>query len=498
MANDYLRRGAVVALVLLTVIGMTATPAMANSTPSHGDDCDLVDVDGDNNDVSVDMQNSDVNINCGDGGDDGGDGTAADDGGDADDGDKMTVEVNGEQVDASADGADGQDGQDGADGQDGQDGEDSQQQEQQQDDGQQQQQQQQQQQDTDVDVDTGDDDADDGAGDGGDSVGGDGGDGGDNAETGDNEQNIGDVDDSTILQFLFSLDFIDQSEVNAAINNENISNSTIVNNIVNGDQTINLTSVYIDDSVTNIDNSTTIVVNNNGTIVIEDGPGDGIDDGDDGDDGDVNETAPDISVEKNSDTDEVELGLLDEGGDLLQANEPVTFTVEVTNDGNATAENVVVNDEDVIADISELEDTTGFLVTDSSTSQGSFDAATGDFDVGTLEPGETATLTFDALAVSTDASLLDPGAEINATNVAELVESDPEDPNADNDVGSEEVTLVSALDTGTETPSPSPSPSLSPAESGTAGFISGGSMPSMLGMMGVVGLLGSVLIFRRD
>ncbi|HET7323294.1 MAG TPA: hypothetical protein VFJ06_03075, partial [Halococcus sp.] len=98
--KQHLTRGAVVALLVLTVFGMTAAPVMAHDTTAT-DDCDLVDIDGDNNDVSVNMEDSEVNINCGDGGDIGGSDTA-DTGSDADTGDEaMTVHVNGDEVDVS-------------------------------------------------------------------------------------------------------------------------------------------------------------------------------------------------------------------------------------------------------------------------------------------------------------------------------------------------------------------------------------------------------------
>ena len=293
----------------------------------------------------------------------------------------------------------------------------------------------------------------------------------------------------------------------AAINNENISNSTIVNNIVNGDQTINLTSVYVDNSV-NIDNSTTIVVNNNGTITIieengpgdvETGPGDQNDtddnDTDDGDNGDM--AAPDIGVTKDSNMDEVELELLPDEGGILQANEPVTFTVTVTNEGNATANDVVVNDDDVVADLEGIPDeTTVFLVTESSTSQGDFSAVTGDFEVGTLAPGESATLTFDALAVSTNLDLLDGDvASIDATNDVTLESVSPDDPNGANNDGNATVELVGLLEI-----EPPTSPTVVPVNQEVSAVGTGGGLPfsgMAVGTMAVTGLLGSIVLLRR-
>lgn len=172
------------------------------------------------------------------------------------------------------------------------------------------------------------------------------------------------------------------------------------------------------------------------------------DEGEDEEDDEDDVAAPDINVTKSVDRSDVQLDLFLTSEGALVNFTPVTFTVNVTNEGDATANNVVVNDDDVVADLQGLpNNTTSFVVTESNTSQGNFSAVTGNFSVGTLAPGETATLTFSARVVSTQAEFFDGDGDlsVNATNDAGLVSVASNDPNEANDRGTAEIDLVTPL-----------------------------------------------------
>ncbi|WP_231189422.1 DUF11 domain-containing protein [Haladaptatus sp. DYF46] len=115
-------------------------------------------------------------------------------------------------------------------------------------------------------------------------------------------------------------------------------------------------------------------------------------------------TSADLDLTKTVDKSEVTLG------------DEVTFTINVTNNGPSTAENVAITE--MLG--------SGLSFVDASTSQGEYDADTGSYDVGTLENGETATLTLIATVESVE----------DTTNVARVTSDtpDPYDPNNNDSV----------------------------------------------------------------
>ncbi|HMQ96940.1 MAG TPA: DUF11 domain-containing protein [Candidatus Nanoperiomorbaceae bacterium] len=102
-----------------------------------------------------------------------------------------------------------------------------------------------------------------------------------------------------------------------------------------------------------------------------DNDGDVIDDNGDEDDGDGEEVMPnpiiDLELEKSVDNDEVSAG------------EEITFTIEVTNNGPSTATGVVVSDELP----------SGYTYVSSN---GNYNAATGEWNIGTLAAGQSVSL----------------------------------------------------------------------------------------------------------
>ena len=133
-----------------------------------------------------------------------------------------------------------------------------------------------------------------------------------------------------------------------------------------------------------------------------DGDGDATDDPGDEDDGDGEEVFPgaviDLELDKSVDN------------TLPQIGDGVTFTVVVNNQGPSTATGVVVTD-GLPA---------GYTFTGFSTSQGTYNSATGIWTVGTLAAGQSETLTITAIVNASNAS----GAY---TNLAEVTAADQDD-----------------------------------------------------------------------
>jgi uncharacterized repeat protein (TIGR01451 family) len=96
-----------------------------------------------------------------------------------------------------------------------------------------------------------------------------------------------------------------------------------------------------------------------------------------------------------------------------QIGDRITFTVTVVNDGPSVATGVQIQDAP-----------TGLAPVSAQTSDGTFDSATGTWNVGTLAVGKSSTLTVIATVTSEDAG-----------NVAGVGHSDVADPNPDNDGG---------------------------------------------------------------
>ena len=97
------------------------------------------------------------------------------------------------------------------------------------------------------------------------------------------------------------------------------------------------------------------------------------------------------AVEVDANADLVTVKTLASGNSVPLEGEVVTFQIEVTNDGAAQATGISLVDLLPPG----LTATTGNGVV----SQGTYDAATGLFDIGTLNIGETATLTLEGLSL---------------------------------------------------------------------------------------------------
>ncbi|MCB9296621.1 MAG: DUF11 domain-containing protein [Lewinellaceae bacterium] len=139
---------------------------------------------------------------------------------------------------------------------------------------------------------------------------------------------------------------------------------------------------------------------NNG--VDTDGDGNVVDDPGDEDDGDGQDVVPsalvDLELEKSVNNTTPNVG------------DNVTFTVAVTNQGPSTATGVVVTDQMP----------GGYAYTGFTTSQGTYNNATGNWDIGTLTAGQSVTLT---LTATVNASVL-PGAYLNLAEVTAQNEPD--------------------------------------------------------------------------
>ena len=102
---------------------------------------------------------------------------------------------------------------------------------------------------------------------------------------------------------------------------------------------------------------------------------------------------------------------LTSGDPTPDEGDTVTFQIEVTNDGNVDATNVSLTDSLP----------TGITFTNSTTTQGSYNAATGVFDIGTLNVGDIVTLTLEGT--------VDTGQGGNTiTNIATAATGDQNDP----------------------------------------------------------------------
>ena len=107
--------------------------------------------------------------------------------------------------------------------------------------------------------------------------------------------------------------------------------------------------------------------------------------------------------------------------------ETVTFQIQVTNDGAAQATNVSLTDSLPA----------GISLTGGTISQGSYDAATGIFDIGTLNVGDTATLTL--------IGTVDAGQGGNTiTNITTAATGDQTDPSTVGDDLEETLTVITA------------------------------------------------------
>ena len=107
-----------------------------------------------------------------------------------------------------------------------------------------------------------------------------------------------------------------------------------------------------------------------------------------GDQADTDTTGDDLveTITVNDATDLITVKTLAVGGDSTPAEgDTVIFNITVTNDGPITATNVSLTDSLP----------TGITFVSSSTTQGTYDEATGVFDIGTLNVGQTATLTLE-------------------------------------------------------------------------------------------------------
>ncbi len=102
----------------------------------------------------------------------------------------------------------------------------------------------------------------------------------------------------------------------------------------------------------------------------------------------------------------------------------VTFTIKVTNNGPSNADDVEVTD--LLP--------AGLDFVSATTSQGTYNDATGRWDVGSLADGAMATLTIDALV-----NTLDP-----ATNTATVTNSSVDDPDTSNNTDDATVTPVAS------------------------------------------------------
>lgn len=100
---------------------------------------------------------------------------------------------------------------------------------------------------------------------------------------------------------------------------------------------------------------------------------------------------------------------------LVEVDDPVTFTVDVTNDGPGDATGVTVSDQLPA----------GYTDVDGNATVGSYDAGTGVWDIGSLANGATATLTVTATVAATGPY----------DNTAEVASSDQPDPDSTPDNG---------------------------------------------------------------
>ena len=117
------------------------------------------------------------------------------------------------------------------------------------------------------------------------------------------------------------------------------------------------------------------------------------------------------------------------GNSSPDEGDTVTFDITVTNDGPIGATNVSLTDSLPA----------GITFTSSSTTQGNYDVATGLFDIGTLNVGQTATLTL--------AGTVDVGQGGNTiTNITTAATGDQTDPSTAGDDLEEAVTVNDAAD----------------------------------------------------
>jgi len=123
-------------------------------------------------------------------------------------------------------------------------------------------------------------------------------------------------------------------------------------------------------------------------------------------------------------TDLITVKTLASGNSNPDEGDTVTFDITVTNDGGAQATNVSLTDSLPA----------GITFTGSSTTQGNYDVATGLFDIGTLNVGQTATLTL--------TGTVDVGQGGNTiTNITTAATGDQTDPSTAGDDLEEAVTV---------------------------------------------------------
>ena len=148
-------------------------------------------------------------------------------------------------------------------------------------------------------------------------------------------------------------------------------------------------------------------------------------------------------IEVNNEADLVTVKTLTSGNSNPTEGETVTFQIEVTNNGAAQATNVSLTDQLPA----------GITLTDATTSQGSYNAATGLFTIGTLNVNDTATLTL--------TGTVDVGQGGNTiTNITSAATGDQDDPTTAGDDLEEAVDVdddanlvtVKSLDSGDSTP----------------------------------------------
>jgi uncharacterized repeat protein (TIGR01451 family)/fimbrial isopeptide formation D2 family protein len=129
----------------------------------------------------------------------------------------------------------------------------------------------------------------------------------------------------------------------------------------------------------------------------------------------------DESVAVDGNADLVTVKTLASGNPIPAYGEVVTFEIEVTNNGTAQATNVSLTD--LLP--------TGLIATavNGTVTQGTYDVATGLFDIGTLNAGQTATLTLEGTV----------DAATTITNITTAATGDQTDPSTDGDDLSESV-----------------------------------------------------------
>jgi uncharacterized repeat protein (TIGR01451 family) len=184
------------------------------------------------------------------------------------------------------------------------------------------------------------------------------------------------------------------------------------------------------------------------------------DPGDDSDSVDVTVDPPDtpvadLSIEKTADNDKPKVG------------STVTYTIALTNKGPADATGVVVAD--VLP--------SGLEFGSATATQGEYDEATGDWDVGDLAVGDEATLTMDVVVTGEAGSSID--------NLAEVMASDQDDPDGANDTAVEGVRVERA-------PSPEPTQTVEPP---AAIAFTGGTPGRLFLLMVLFVLLGMIALF---